>query len=504
MSSKNNFYFTLQGMQKEVTGSCMLLKIHFPNNVEKNILIDCGLFQETKYLEENFKIPFEKINIDAIVITHSHIDHIGKLPILVKNGYNGPIFSTLLTRNVSKVLLENSAKINLSNYEKEKKTEKNPTPPLFIQEDVEDTMSLFRVFPYNQKQEILDNIFITFVDNGHLLSAASVYVEVKYKTETPLKILFTGDLKSKNHFKEVLDIPKDILHAHLNIVSECTLFEEEQKPDEIFKSEVLDAINKNKGLFIPCLAQERLEIVLLKLKELQKETNFDMQICVDSPLGYDIERIYRNYSTVDYLPKNCIFISSFEERQALLRNPKGKIIIASSGMGDFGNAPYYLQEVLDRFDYKVLFTSYLAANTLGRKIMETPKDSKVCIFEHQKAVIKRASCVQTREFSSHSSKDEVLEFISKFKHVRNVIINHGSFKSQEIFKDELNKMEIPAICISDNNFHKITNRGEVTTYSLLEEDTSKNECKNVRPSKKSKTNRTIPVFTRNTPIFAKF
>ena len=213
MSSKNNFYFTLQAFHEEVTGSCIVCTIHFPNNTERNILVDFGIYQETIYEDKNEEIDFNINKIDAVVVTHSHVDHVGRLPLLVKKGYNGPIYCTPLTRKISYELLKNSAKTFEIEYQKEKRISRNPTPPLYNEEDVENMLSLMRVFDYNAENEILDGISITFLDNGHLIGASSIYLKAHYKKETALSVLFSGDYKKTNLFKNVQKIPESILNS---------------------------------------------------------------------------------------------------------------------------------------------------------------------------------------------------------------------------------------------------------------------------------------------------
>lgn len=495
MSSKNNFYYTLQAFHEEVTGSCIICTIHFPNNIERNILVDFGLYQESEYEDKNSDIAFNINKIDAVVVTHSHVDHIGRLPLLFKNGYNGPIYCTPLTRKVSYELLKNSAKTFEIEYEKEKRITKAPTPPLYNQEDVENMLYLMKVFDYNQEVEILDDIFLTFLDNGHLLTASSVFLKSKYNKEQDLNVLFTGDFKEKNLFKEVNKIPNQILDSNLSIVTESTLCEEEEKPEKLFKDKIISCIENDKGVLILSLAQERLETILYNLKQIQ-EDGYDLDICIDAPLGITLQKIYLKHSEIDFMPKDVFIVSSQEEREIIFKNPKKRIYIVSSGMADYGNAPFYLQNLLPRHDFEVLFTSYLALGSLGRKIMEAPKNGKISIFPHQKSVKKVATVSQTREFSSHADKNELTNFISKFKNVKNIFVNHGSKAAQEEMKKTLEEMGYNAIILGTTHFHRVTNKSEYNSYLILKQ-AEKRKSLDDRPSKISCfENRTVPVFLR--------
>ena len=494
MSSKNNFYFTLQGHHKEVTGSCIVCTIHFPNNQERKFLVDFGLFQELEYEEANREMPVNISEIDAVLITHSHVDHVGRIPFLVKNGYNKPIYSTFLTKVVSEKLLYNSAKVFQSNYDKEKKFVRHPDLPLYHEEDVEKALSLMQTCKYNVPIQIDDNITVTFLDNGHILSASCILVEATYKSKSPLRILFTGDYKGHNTFKEVIPIPKEIKELPLNIVTESTLCEEEYVSyDEIFKNTVISCIERNKGMVILSLAQERYEEILYNLKQLQ-EQGYKMDICTDAPLAKEINSIYSRYSQIKYMPEDVINISSSEEREIILNSPQKRILIVSSGMGDFGNAPTYLNNFLQRTDYEILFTSFLSEHTLGKRVLQTSPGNVIRISGFSENIKKVAKVNQTREFTSHATLDELADFLLQFKKLKNVIINHGNENAQENLRKVLDEKCIQTTVLGTNKVHMIDTHGNLTTQELNVQDKEKNVSK---PSKKNLTNRTIPLSMRS-------
>lgn len=495
MSSKNNFYYTLQAFHKEVTGSAIICTIHFPNNIERNILVDFGIYQEAIYEDRNEEIQFNINKIDAVLVTHSHVDHVGRLPLLVKKGYSGPIYCTSLTRRISYELLKSSAKNFEIEYQKEKRISKNPTPPLYNEEDVENMLSLMRIFDYNVENEILDGINITFLDNGHLLSASSIYLKAYYRKEPTLSVLFSGDYKETNLFKKVQKIPEKILNSRLSIVTESTLCEEYSKPEKVFKNKVISCLENKKGLLILSLAQERLETILFNLKEIQ-DLGYDLDICIDAPLGVLLKDIYLKHSAINFMPKGIITITNKEERELVFINPKKRIYIVSSGMADYGNAPFYLQNLLPRTDFEILFTSYLSSGSLGRKIMEAPKNGKISIIPFNKSVEKNATVSQTREFSSHANKDELLKFLSQFPNLNHIFVNHGSTAAQEEMKNSLNALNLSSIILGTDNFHKVTNKGDYYSYPIFKENVKVKKIDD-RPSKYSSLeNRTIPNFLR--------
>ena len=498
MSSKNNLYYTLQGYHKEVTGSSIVCTIHFPNNTERKLLIDFGLFQENEYEDLNKDISFNINEIDAILVTHSHLDHIGRLPLISKKGYNKPIYSTFLTKLISSSILRNSAKVFQSNYDKERKFSKDVDIPLYDLDDVDNVLSLFTTCNYNEKINFDDNISITFFDNGHILSAACILLEVTYKQRTPLRILFTGDYKGNNTFKDVTSIPQEIFDLPISIVTESTLCDDVNiSYEKSFQSDIISCIENGKGVLIPCLAQERFEEVLYELKKIEK-LGYSLDICVDAPLATEINSIYSRYSNINYMPSNVIFINSWEEREIIFNSPKKRILIVSSGMGDYGMAPLYFNNFLSRDDYEILFTSYLSNYSLGRRIMELKRFNKIRIPGFKDSIKKVAVTKQTREFSSHVHFDNLVEFINNFKHVQNVIINHGCFNAQESLRQKLEQNNINAIILGTDKFHKVLPSGEISTFEIISEE---KKSETVKPSKKSSLdNRTIPCFIRSNGI----
>lgn len=500
MSSKNNMFFTLQALHKEVTGSCMLLTIHFPNNTERKFLIDCGIYQEIEYEDLNRAFDFNINEIDAVFITHPHVDHIGRIPYLTKLGYNGPIYCNQLTKSISEILLENATKIFQSEYEKERKLSKNTDLPLYTMEDVEKAISLIKIKRLNEPFEIFEGVFVTFLDNGHLLSSSSIYIESQYKNRKPHGILFSGDFKKSNLFKETLEIPENIKNKkNINLVVESTLLENYSNPAQTFENDIIKELNKNQSIFILSLSQERLETILYSLKKIEN-MGYDMDIWVDSPLGISIMDIYQKYSCIDFCPKNLNLVSTPLEREILKAGSKKRVIISSSGMADAGNAPYYLESFLPRNDFSIFFTSYLSKNSLGRKVIETSKGGKIRIFPYNEPIKVLANIFQTREFSSHGGPAELLDFINMFSSISNVFINHGSLESQRLMKNLLSENEIRATILGTEEIHKITNLGDVFSISLnINKDNVKKDEN--RPSKYSHLeNRTVPLNIRKSVI----
>ena len=221
MGNTNRFYVDVIALHKEVTGSCILNIVKFPDGNTKKIIVDCGLFQEMDYSELNKNLPFDAGDIDYVVVTHNHVDHTGRLPLLVKNGYRGNIHMSYSTSKLIPNALEDSYKV-LKN-----KSKMANEPQLYSDSDVEETLKLVKGHPFEEAIWLDDNIKLTFFMNGHLPGAIIVLMQIKYrdcsdKYYENINLLFTGDYNNRNIFFDVKPLPKWVYQLPITIVQEST------------------------------------------------------------------------------------------------------------------------------------------------------------------------------------------------------------------------------------------------------------------------------------------
>ena len=444
---------TFIGAAHEVTGSCTLLEVS-----GRNILVDCGMEQGADIFE-NIEIPVAPSDIDAIVATHAHIDHTGKIPFLVANGYSGPIYTTEATRELCRIMLLDSAHIQEFEAQwrnrKGRRSGEEEFVPLYTTEDVQNAMKLFVTSGYGTETEIFDGVTISYTDAGHLLGSANVLFRIK-EGDTEKSILFSGDLGNLD--KPLIRSPQDPPHADY-VVCESTYGDRlhAEKPDYV--GELTDAIQKtlDRGgnVVIPAFAVGRTQELLYYIRIIKEEglvRNHDgFPVIVDSPLAVEATNIYSSEMNGYYdeealalvnaginpvtFPDLKVSVSS-DESKMINEDSTPKIIISASGMCEAGRIRHHLKHNLWRPECTVLIVGYQSAGTVGAKLLEGAEFVK--LFGEDIQV--RAEIRQIDSFSSHADKKHLLEWIGKVDPSTQVFINHGENEVTESFAMEAAKL----------------------------------------------------------------
>lgn len=439
MGNLCRFYVDTMALHDEVTGSCILNTIKFPDGTTKKILIDCGLFQEKDYNEFNKSLPFNASNIDYVIVTHNHVDHTGRLPLLVKEGYRGKIHMSEDTSVLIGNALFDSFKVLRG------KAELSNRDVLYTEDDVEKTLTLIEGHPFEKSIWLDNNVKITFFMNGHLPGAVVVLIQIRYANrESEIKyddinLLYTGDYNKKNMFFDVNPIPKWVHQLPINIIQEATYGDmDSSEVKHVFEENILEAISLGKEICIPVFSLGRSQEIMYVLKRLQCEGKLSKEIPIyfDGKLGKRYTELYLSGSLLlkkectDFLPENFTFVTDCKMRDEILQKiNQCKIILTTSGMGSYGPAQTYLPALLKRKNALVHFTGYLAEGTLGRRLYESELGSVVDISGLQ--VKKEAQVKFTSEFSAHAKADELIDFLRPFENIKLVLINHGEFEKKE-------------------------------------------------------------------------
>ena len=444
---------TFIGATHEVTGSCSLLQVG-----GKNILVDCGM-EQGEDIFENIEIPVAPSDIDAIVVTHAHIDHTGKLPFLVAHGYSGPIYSTEATRQLCDIMLMDSA--HIQEFEAQWRNRKGQRSgeeefvPLYTTEDVQNTMKLFRTAGYEDDVEVFDSVTINYTDAGHLLGSSNVLFKMKENLEER-SILFSGDIG--NFDKPLIRSPQTPPQADY-IVCESTYGNRlhPEKPDYVKElTEVIQyTLDKGGNLVIPAFAVGRTQELLYYLRIIKEEgliKNHDgFPVVVDSPLAVEATNIYSTEMYEYYddeamelirsgvnpvtFPDLKVSVSS-DESKAINADSRPKIIISASGMCEAGRIRHHLKHNLWRPECTVLFVGYQSKGTVGAKILEGAESVKLFGEDIQvKADIRRMD-----SFSSHADEKMLLDWIRKADPRIRIFINHGEDEVTESFAMEAAKL----------------------------------------------------------------
>ena len=433
---KLSFY----GADQCVTGSCHCLEVN-----GKRILVDCGL-QQGRDEVSNAEFPFAANAIDAVLITHAHIDHSGRVPMLIKQGFTGRIVTTRLTADLLDIMLMDSAHIQESDAEwKNRKAERSGAPkvePLYTIADAARVREFMTTCEYDQPIPIVEGVTATFVDAGHLLGSASIIVEATEGTETR-KIVFSGDLGNIN--QPIIRDPTPVSGADY-VVMESTYGDRNHTEVWSYTDDLAAIIDETIGrggnVIIPSFAVGRTQELLYFIREIKDaglvKSNPDFPVYIDSPLAKKATTIFtgdlRGHLDEDALElvqdgthmfnfTNLRMTETGEESKALNADTTPKVIISASGMCDAGRIRHHLKHNLWRSESTVVFVGFQGEGTLGRALLNGVKSVK--LFGEEIAV--NARIVNFQGLSSHADRDHLIGWIGAFtqKRPQHVFVVHG-------------------------------------------------------------------------------
>jgi len=414
------------GGASTVTGSKTLV-----NSGSKKILIDCGLFQGLKELRQlNWEeLPIDASEIDAVILTHAHLDHCGYLPALVKSGFSGPIYCTPATSELAEVILLDSAKIQEEDAERANRKKYSShlhCKPLYTQIEARKTFDQFKTKDYNEWVIIDPSIKFQLLNAGHILGSAMVELKVNNKT-----VIFSGDIGRKDPM--LLYPPKKIEHADF-IVLESTYGDRVHEVADV-KEKLLEIILEtydNRGiLMIPSFAVERTQEIIFLLHLLKEEDLLpNIPIYLDSPMGIKSTMVFYKHPEIQDISKYNAdrmyqvveLIETFEESKAMVADKKPKIVIAGSGMLEGGRILHYLANHGSDKNNTILFVGFQAAGTRGRDLVKGNKEIR--LFGEYVPI--NAQIRSISSMSAHADKIEMLDWLGNFKkEPTTIFLNHG-------------------------------------------------------------------------------
>jgi metallo-beta-lactamase family protein len=418
---------TFHGAAGTTTGSQHLIEIN-----DQRVLLDCGLYQghrEDAY-DRNKNFPFEATKVDAVVLSHAHIDHAGNLPNLVKQGFRGNIVSTPATRDLCQIMLADSARIQVSDveYVNRKRARKSlkPFTPLYDERDAERALRQFVTVDYHRPMIVADGVTITFIDAGHILGSAQVIVDLHERaTGVKKRLLFSGDVgRGRN---DLLRDP-DIAESVDAVIMESTYGGREHEESTGARDKICrilaEALQNRGRVIIPAFAVERTQQLLVVLHDLfETDCIPDVPVYVDSPLAVSATEIFRLhpecfneevyealFSRANPFGFEGLHLVRKAKDSMLLNNVEGPvIIIAASGMCEAGRVLHHLHNHVNDPRTTVLFVGYCAENTLGWKLRSGHKE--VNIFGEPHHV--RANIEILDSFSGHADHSELLDWFAR-------------------------------------------------------------------------------------------
>jgi metallo-beta-lactamase family protein len=444
------------GGVRTVTGSS-----HLVTAGRTEVILDAGLFQGHR--DESYKINttfnFNPRAVNALVLSHAHVDHCGNIPSLIKKGLRCKIYTTPATKDLAQLMLEDSGKIQEEDIKYVNKINKRiglpERKPLYTKKEASRATKIFRPIAYNQKFCIAKNICVTLLDAGHILGSAVTVLDIKDDNRS-IRLGYAVDLGRKN--LPLLNdpvVPKGLDY----LILESTYGARLHAPVEEAQSKLREAISRTlrRGgkVLIPSFTLERTQEVIYFLNELLKEKLIPyVPIYVDSPLATDITEVFEYHT--DYLDKetrqainkgdspfgflNLKFIRDQRESKALNADKRPMIIIAGSGMCESGRILHHLQNNIEDSRNMILVVGYMARDTLGRRIVDREKIVRIFGIEYEL----NAEVVIINAMSGHADKDELLEFVTACLPLKRIFLVHGEEEQSQALLDVLTQKGLNA------------------------------------------------------------
>lgn len=475
------------GAVKGVTGSSHLIQAR-----GKNIMLDCGMFQGKDEDLNQDELEINPSEIDCLLLSHSHIDHSGRVPLLVKKGFKGEIYCSKPTYDLCEIMLIDSAHIQETEAEwknnKAKRSGKKLVEPLYTQQDAIDSFQYFKPVLYNQIINIDENITIKFSDAGHILGSSIIEIWIKEEEDT-MKLVYSGDLGM--HEKPLLKDPAVIDEADY-LIMEATYGDRiheniEQRTEELINI-ILKTTKRGGSVIIPSFAVGRTQELIYELNKYY-DSHLDsigtrenelkkIPVYIDSPLAIKATEVFKRNSNSfddeakDYIMRgdnpldfeNLHFTQSAEQSKQLNFSTEPKIIISASGMCEAGRIRHHLKHNLWKKEASIVFVGYQAEGTLGRRLLDGEKVVK--LFGDDIKV--NAEIYNVEGFSGHADKVALLNWIEGFKEKPGkIFIVHGESQAKEAFAKEVeNKFNINCIVPEYNVIYDIKKKNIINEVVL--------------------------------------
>ncbi len=442
------------GAVKTVTGSN-----HLVTNGRSEILLDAGLFQGSR--DESYRInttfQYNPHKIDALIVSHAHMDHSGNIPTLVNHGLRAKIYSTGATRDLCRLMLEDSGNIQEEDIRYVNKINRSlglpMRKPLYTKRDALKAAKRFHAISYNRRFCVAKNSYVTLYDAGHVLGSAVVALELKTETRD-IRLGYAVDLGRKG-----LPLLKDpVAPRGLDyLVIESTYGARLHPPAEEAKAKLREVVNRTveRGgkILIPSFALERTQEVIYYLSELLKEKQIpQIPVYIDSPLAIDLTEVFRINS--DYLDEevgkivngkdspfdglNLHYVRDQNESKRLNIDKRPMIIIAGSGMCESGRILHHLKNNIEDSRNTVLVVGYMARDTLGKKIVEKMRIVRIFGVEYEL----NAEVAVINAFSGHADRRELCDFVSRCLPLRKVFLVHGDEDQMRVLAESLSGMGV--------------------------------------------------------------
>ena len=481
---KKNFLVEITTKQNNVTGSENVLRFKDKFEQENLILIDCGMLQEVDintFSKENVDFNFDIKKLKGVLITQAHNDHVGKLPLLIKAGYNSKIYMSKETSLFIENVLNDNLKIH---WEEAKKMNKKP---LYDETNIEKVLSLIEPVEYKKSYKISCNginIEFEYYRNNHILGASSIWLRLGKKFEK-ISFFFSGDYNKSNELlKKEVHLPKKaIKDKNINVVIESTYGATKRALEnnfmDIYSSLIRGIVHENKKIVIPINALHKAQELLYVIKQIKDQIGDDFfknygrefpKIYIDGNLSIKHMYTYSGILKRNFKPSGLIEIYDDGTRLEAIQN-QNAIILATAGMMSNGPVTEYLKRLLTYKDTKFIIVSYCSEGTVGKKLLEKieyiknsrktgKKESEIdkLIYLFGKEILVNADIEKVTSLSTHARQEELIELLRNFKksNVSSILLNHG----EEIVREKFKRVIEEELDIDEDKIHLFDKRNK--------------------------------------------
>ncbi|MBL4701726.1 MAG: MBL fold metallo-hydrolase [Phycisphaeraceae bacterium] len=444
---------TFLGASQQVTGSRYYLEA-----AGLKLLIDCGMFQERQYLARNWApFPFDPQQLNGVILTHAHLDHVGTLPRLIAQGYKKPILMTEPTVELATLIMLDSARIQEEDARYKRKRHKksghkapHPVTPLYTTEEAQHTVPLLKGFEYNTPLTLNDHVQLTFLEAGHILGPASLLFEINDGGQIR-KLVFSGDIGQND--KPLISDPAKIDTADI-VIMESTYGDRNHKEHgpvvDQLETIINDTYKRGGNLVIPTFAVERAQELMYHISELvYADLIPDIPVFMDSPMAVDVTEIFKRYRS--YMDQETIklfqeyepplrfpglsLVRSVEDSKAIKQHKGTAIIMSSSGMCTGGRIKHHLKNNITNPNNTILFVGYQANGTLGQHILRGAKEVRI----HGQRWPVNANIAQIQGFSGHGDQEDLINWLGNMNpKPKHVILTHGEADSAKALTQSIN------------------------------------------------------------------
>jgi metallo-beta-lactamase family protein len=453
------------GAARTVTGSQILIEVN-----GSKILLECGLFQgkraDTYQFNQSFQ--FSPKEIDALLLSHAHIDHSGNIPNLVKQGYSNRIFATSATVSLAEIMLRDSGYIQESDvqYVNKKRARRGepPVDPLYTYEDAEIACDLFTPVEYNQTFEVAKGVNVTYVDSGHILGSASIILDIN-ENGNKKRLWFSGDIG-----RDRLPLLKDpVMPSNVDyMIMECTYGDKNHRDPETafqeFREVTMKTIARGGKIIIPAFAVGRTQELVYFLNQMLAANDIpSIPIFVDSPLAINATDIFKKYAhlfdeeTRQFIQEgnhkaltspNLYYTRAVEESKKINEIKGPAIIISASGMAETGRILHHLRNNIENPLNTIMIVSWQAPHTLGKRLAERQKTVRIFgqLFE------RRAEIATIGGLSAHAGQDKLLLYALETRtSLKGLFLVHGEEDAAQALMDKLEEKQIAPVYFPDRS-----------------------------------------------------